>query len=114
MTAENFRTLALALPGAVESAHMDHPDFRAAGKIFASLGYPDHEHGMVKLTPEQQAAFVEQAPAAFAPCKGVWGLRGATSVHLASVTKRVLQSALETAHANLTALASTKRGRGRH
>ena len=110
MTAEGFRTLALALPEAVESAHMDHPDFRAAGKIFASLGYPGSEHGMVKLTPEQQAAFIEKDPAAFAPCKGAWGLRGATSVHLGTVSKRTLQAALEAAIGNLTA-PKTKRPR---
>ena len=33
---------------------MHHPDFRVAGKIFASLGVPDKNWGMVKLTPEQQ------------------------------------------------------------
>ena len=92
---------------------MEHPDFRAAGKIFASLGYPHHEHGMVKLTPEQQAAFIEKDPAAFAPCKGAWGLRGNTSVHLALVSRGVLQSALEAAHGNLTAPAATKRRRRR-
>ena len=38
MTANEFRGLALALPEAVESSHMDHPDFRVRGKIFATLG----------------------------------------------------------------------------
>jgi hypothetical protein len=32
---------------------MNHPDYRMGGKIFASLGYPNGEHGMVKLTPEE-------------------------------------------------------------
>ena len=41
MTAEGFRKMALSFPGAVESAHMNHPDFRVEVKIFASLGYPD-------------------------------------------------------------------------
>ena len=50
MTADEFRRLALSLPEAVESSHMDHPDFRVAGKIFATLG-PDETWGMVKLTP---------------------------------------------------------------
>jgi len=57
MTANKFRSLALEISGALESSHMDHPDFRIGGKIFASLGYPDDEHGMVKLTPEQRGHF---------------------------------------------------------
>ena len=38
MTANDFRRLALALPETAEKAHMDHPDFRVCGKIFATLG----------------------------------------------------------------------------
>ena len=41
MTPNDFRKLALALPETEERAHMNHPDFRVAGKIFATLGYPD-------------------------------------------------------------------------
>ena len=94
MTPDGLRKLALALPGAVESAHMNHPDFRVGGKVFASLGYPNDDCGMVKLTPEQQAELIEKQPGAFEPCKGVWGQRGAASVYLASVTKSVLQESL--------------------
>lgn len=36
MTANEFRTLALSLPETTEAAHMAHPDFRVAGKIFAT------------------------------------------------------------------------------
>ena len=52
MTANDFRKLALSHPETEERQHMDHPDFRVAGKIFATLGYPDKTRGMVKLTPE--------------------------------------------------------------
>ena len=41
MTSRDFRRLALSFPETPEQAHMDHPDFRVAGKIFATLGYPD-------------------------------------------------------------------------
>ena len=54
MTADEFRELALSLRGATESAHMNHPDFRAHGRIFATLGYPDATRGMVKLAPHDQ------------------------------------------------------------
>lgn len=61
MTVNQFRKLALALPEAVEASHMDHPDFRVGGKIFATIG-PKDEWGMVKLTPEQQQSFVRTDP----------------------------------------------------
>lgn len=49
MTAVEFRKAALALPGVIESAHMNHPDFRTEGEIFATLGYPNDQWGMVKF-----------------------------------------------------------------
>ncbi len=59
MTANDFRHTALSFPEAVESSHMDHPDFRVGGKIFATLGYFDKGWGMVKLMPDQQEEFVQ-------------------------------------------------------
>ena len=53
MKANDFRRIALGLEGAIESAHMGHPDFRANGRIFATLK-TDMESGMVKLTPDEQ------------------------------------------------------------
>ena len=44
------------MPDAVEASHMRHPDIRVGGKIFATLGHPDSAWGMVKLSPDQQAA----------------------------------------------------------
>jgi hypothetical protein len=109
MTENDFRKLALGVPAAIESEHMKHPDFRAGGKIFASLGYPEDGWGMVKLTPDQQSAFVKKAPKVFKPCNGVWGQRGATSVHLASATKVVLRDALDSAWTNVMSVAKKKR-----
>ena len=102
MTADEFRSLALGFPGVIESAHMNHPDFRARGKIFASLGYPDEAWGMVKLTPEQQRSFVKEAPQVFVPCRGAWGERGATNVRLASAKKTTLHPALDAAYRNVS------------
>ena len=100
MTPTEFRRLALRFPEAEESAHMNHPDFRVAGKIFATLGYPDNEHGMVILPAEEQARFLREHPKAFAPAKGAWGKRGSTAVRLEAVDKATLQSALEIAWRN--------------
>ena len=83
MTSDEFRKMALKIPAAVERSHMNHPDFRIAGKIFASLGVPDENWGMVKLTPEQQRTFIEKAPELFSPSSGAWGRQGSTNVYLA-------------------------------
>ncbi len=97
MTADEFRELALNLPGAVESSHMNHPDFRAHGKIFATLGYPDKTRGMVKLSPQDQRQFVTQHPEAFTPVKGAWGLQGSTSVCLSTARPEIVAAALDLA-----------------
>ena len=101
MTAEKFRSLALEISGAIESSHVNHPDFRLGGKVFASLGYPDDEHGMVKLTPEQQRNFLKKAPGVFNPCAGAWGKQGATSVNLAPAKVGLLRTALKAASDNV-------------
>ena len=103
MTADDFRRIALAIPGAIESSHMNHPDFRVGGKIFASLGYPDNEHGMVKLTPDQQGTLLKKAPSVFSPCAGAWGEQGATHVHLPSAKAGLLAPAIDAASKNVAA-----------
>jgi hypothetical protein len=100
LTAQDFRRLALALPETEERAHMDHPDFRVAGKVFATLGYSDRSCGMVKLTPEEQHYFSKEFPHAFEPIKGAWGRRGATRVHLKVVKRDVLSRAILSAWRN--------------
>jgi hypothetical protein len=100
MTAADFRRMALRMPEAEESAHMSHPDFRVGGKIFATLGYPDMDHGMVILPPEEQARFVDTYANVFAPAKGAWGKRGSTSVCLEAVDKATLKRAVEMAWRN--------------
>jgi hypothetical protein len=99
MTVDEFRSLALALPEAVESEHVGHPDFRVGGKIFATLG-PKGEWGMVKLTPDQQRLFVRTSPGAFAAVSGGWGRRGATRVTLAAADEPTVRQALTAAWRN--------------
>jgi hypothetical protein len=104
MTAEDFRNMALSFSGAVEQAHMNHPDFRVRGKVFATLGYPDDTHGMVKLTPEQQHDYIKSHPTVFAPAKGAWGLRGSTIVKLKAAKKTTVRTALAAAFRNAAPL----------
>ena len=103
MTPAAFRQLALALEGASESAHGGHPVFRAAGKVFATMGYPDMGWAMVKLTTDQQRMLCAAEPAMFQPVKGGWGLRGATNLKLAAADRRTALSALAMALQNVTA-----------
>ncbi len=100
MTAAQFRRLALQLPGAIESEHMNHPDFRVRGKIFASLGYPDDDHGMVILPVEEQAGLVRINPKVFTPAKGAWGKRGSTVVRLAGTDLATMRRAMKIAWKN--------------
>jgi hypothetical protein len=96
MTANEFRRLALALPEAVESEHMSHPDFRVGGRIFATL-MPGGECGMLKLTPDQQRMLIKAEPEVFAPIKGGWGVGGATQVVLKKAKKASVKEALNLA-----------------
>ncbi len=101
MTPKKFRqlALALALPEAIESEHMGHPDFRVRGKIFATLNF-DETFAVLMLTPEQQEKCVRGTPKSFTPVKGGWGLRGCTQVELKKVGIRALQDGLRLAWNN--------------
>jgi hypothetical protein len=109
MTADEFRKIALEIPMSVERSHMNHPDFRVGGRIFATLGIPDESWGMVKLTPEQQRAFFEKAPEVFKPCTGAWGRQGYTNVYLASAKARIVGAALDAAAKNVAEKKKRKR-----
>src|SRR5579862_4783084 len=97
MDADDFRRLALSLEGAEEHSHMGSPDFRVGGRIFATLASQRQGYGNLMLTPEQQAAFVEDAPNLFLPIGGSWGRNGATHIRLAPATEDVLTGALRAA-----------------
>lgn len=97
MTPEMFRKLALQMPGACEGEHMGHADFRVGGKIFATLGYPSAEYGVILLSPEEQTTYVRAEPDTFSPVKGGWGRGGSTTVHLKAARRKSVENALQTA-----------------
>jgi hypothetical protein len=101
MTIDEFRKMAQEIPNTVEGLHMNHPDFRIAGKIFASLGVPDDAWGMVKLTLEQQRTFTEKAPKIFKPSSSAWGRQGYTNVYLPAAKARIVRAALDAAAKNI-------------
>lgn len=97
MTPEDFRRLALSLPGAEESSHMGSADFRVGKRIFATLAHQSKGYGNLMLSPELQADFVIEQPDMFLPVHGGWGKSGATHVVLANVTEDILEGALRAA-----------------
>src|SRR5271163_2333300 len=97
MTVADFRRIALSLEGAEEASHMGAPDFRVGGRIFATLASEKQGYGNLMLTPEQQAAFVEEMPEVFLPVAGGWGRNGATHIRLAAANEDVVEGALRTA-----------------
>jgi hypothetical protein len=99
MTADEFRRMALGFPETEERAHMDHPDFRVDGKIFATLS-SDESRAMVKLTPEQQVEYVQAVPGVFEPVNGSWGQHGATWIDLPHASAEDARRALVAAWRN--------------
>ena len=93
MIPDDFREIALSMQGAVEGAHMKHPDFRANGRIFATL-HADDEWGTVMLTPDEQTEFLALEPRMFKPSSGAWGRQGCTDVRLAAADTRTLRQAM--------------------
>lgn len=100
MTAAGFQRIALSLEGAQEGSHMGALDFRVGGRIFATLAAAEQGFGNLMLTPEQQTAFVEEAPAIFLPVPGGWGKNGVTHMRLAEATEEIARGALHTAWKN--------------
>jgi hypothetical protein len=99
MTPDEFREIALSFPETEERSHMDHPDFRVGGKIFATLN-EDLTSGMAKLSPEQQQNYLRMESASFSPAAGAWGVRGATMISLANADEGAVRDALRDAWRN--------------
>src|SRR4051812_46279610 len=97
MTADDFRRIALSLPGAEEGSHMGAVDFRVGGRIFATLACVAQGYGNLMITPEQQADFVPDRPDVFLPVPGGWGRMGATHLKLECASQDVVEGALRTA-----------------
>ncbi len=103
MTEDDFRDIVLGFDGAVEASHMGHPDFRANGRIFASL-HGNDTTAMVKLTPEQQAVFQRDHPTMFEPGSGAWGRQGYTKVMLRPAMAPAVRAAMLLAFQGVVAM----------
>jgi hypothetical protein len=88
---------------------MNHPDFRLNNQIFATLSGQERGLGVLKITVEQQRAFVTDQPHIFSPVQGGWGRMGMTYIHLNEADESIMAGALKTAYLNLQAKQSQKR-----
>jgi hypothetical protein len=112
LTSKDFRRIALAMNGAVEDAHMGHPDFRIHGRIFATL-QPGLRTGMVVLTPEEQQRLVNENGDAFMPESGAWGRSGCTRVQLDAIDEELLGEAMTLAFQHISAKSSGAKKKAR-
>jgi hypothetical protein len=100
MTVGEYRRIALSQPEAVESSHMDHPDFRVRNKIFATICSNEGNEGALKLTPEQQRQFITEYPNVFSPAAGAWGRNGSTIVQITIAKSNFVERAMRLAWRN--------------
>lgn len=101
----DFRRIALSLERAVEGAHKGHPDFRANGRIFATLSKVEGaDRGVLLLTPDEQDMLVEAASDVFAPVPGGWGRNSSTHILLAKARLADLKSGLARVHQRVMAM----------
>ena len=107
LRARDFRRIVLGMEGAFEGAHMGHPDFRAHGRIFATLN-AEETRGVVMLTPEQQQTFLADHAAMFEAGPGAWGRSGSTWVNLAAAAEDTIGEAVTLAWQNAAAKAAAK------
>jgi hypothetical protein len=105
LRASDFRRIVLGMEGAFEGAHMGHPDFRAHGRIFATLN-AEETRGVVMLTPDQQQTFLADHPAIFEPAAGAWGRSGSTWVNLDAADEDTMGEAVTLAWQNAAAKAA--------
>ena len=94
---EEMRTMALALPEAIEQDHFGFPSFRVRKKIFATMRIPEKK-AMVKLSPVDQSVFCTFDSSIIYPVPGGWGKGGATFIELDKIGKRMFKDALTTAY----------------
>jgi hypothetical protein len=97
MTVDEFRSLALSLPLAIEKPHFERASFRIdapRGKTIATL-LESNATANVFLTPDEQDILIESNPAVFSKVPNKWGDKGATTLLLAKCDERTALSVLK-------------------
>jgi len=97
MTVDDFRTLALSLPMAMEKPHFDRASFRVDaphGKTIATL-LESEATANVFLSVEEQDMLIAAEPSIFSKVPNKWGDKGATTITLEKVNETTALSALK-------------------
>jgi len=98
MTIDDFRRIALSMPGTEELSGLGYPNFCAGRNSFATI---EDSTAVLRLTRDQQAMFMATAPEMFAPASSGWGRLGRTIVRLEAADEATLWDALATAWRNV-------------
>ena len=100
LTENDFRRIALGMKGAIESAHMGHPDF--SGQRTDLRDAPPRSAVGDGQADARSAAeeFMRASPDAFKPEAGAWGRQGCTAVRLDAVDEETVGEALTLAWRN--------------
>jgi hypothetical protein len=91
------RRIFLEQPEAEEKAHMGHPDFRVAGKIFATL-WPERNVAVVRMSAADQTGAMQINPAALT--LKYWGKSPYLEVDLAKADAALLRALAKAAWRN--------------
>lgn len=94
---DNFRQIALSFADTAEIPHFEKQAFKSKKKIFATM-IESKGIGVVLLTPAEQYIFCKLDENNIYPVPDKWGLKGATSLNLKNISKKLLKEILETAY----------------
>lgn len=100
MDPQHVRAMALDMPGPAVKEHFGRPVYSVKKKTYLTV-WDLEERAVVKLSPAQQAAFMDEHPDAFAPVPQKLGKYGWTSMYLAHVNERLFRYAMDLAWRNV-------------
>lgn len=83
-----------------ESPHFEKRSFRVKKKIFFTID-ETNATGTVKLTPEEQSAFMAFDRSVIYPATGKWGQSGWTMIDLTKVNQDTLADAIRCSYCNV-------------
>jgi hypothetical protein len=98
VTFSDFRRIVLSMPETEELNGVGYPSFRTGRKSFATI---EDTMAVIRLTRDQQAAFIVTAPEVFAPDSSGWGRLGNTVIRLEAADEATVQVAVATAWGNV-------------
>ena len=100
MDSQTVRAMALDMPGTVEKEHFGRPSYSVKKKTYITL-WSAEQRAVMKMTPQQQAAFCEEHPDAFVPVQHALGKHGWTSVHMGDISERLFRYVVDLAWRNV-------------